>query len=137
MYDGHFNECKKCAKKRVTAHRNKNIEAVREYDRNRPNRVQRTEDVKKRRLALKVNDPQKFKEQESRKQIWRDNNPEKYRAHNILNNAVRDGKVKKPYKCEACGKRRVLHGHHDDYSKPLDVDWLCSQCHNDHHKELG
>lgn len=131
MFDGHFNKCKECAKAKVTAHRNKNIEAVREYDRKRSKQPHR----------LKANrDNSKQYRDSGRHGVvnkkYRDDNPEKYRAHNILNNAIRDGKIKKPYKCEVCDKRRTLHGHHDDYSKPLDVDWLCAQCHNGRHENL-
>lgn len=62
---------------------------------------------------------------------WRKRNPEKVRAHTAINNAIRYGKIKrKP--CEECGKEKS-HAHHEDYSKVLDVKWLCSQCHKDAH----
>lgn len=60
---------------------------------------------------------------------WRKENPEKYAAHLVLNNAVRAGKiVKQP--CEVCGSTKRVHGHHDDYSKPLEVRWLCALHHH-------
>ena len=49
------------------------------------------------------------------------------RAH--LKVYVKRGKVKKPKRCELCGGRGKLHGHHHDYDKPLDVRWLCPPCH--------
>ena len=46
--------------------------------------------------------------------------------------AVRTGRLKKPDRCERCGEKVAkpkLQGHHDDYSKRLDVRWLCTKCH--------
>ena len=31
--------------------------------------------------------------------------------------------------CERCHTTKNVHGHHADYSKPLEVTWLCVRCH--------
>lgn len=62
--------------------------------------------------------------------------PEKYKARTDLNNALKLGKIVKPNHCEQCQqatKSRKLHGHHEDYSRPLDVVWLCQACHTKRH----
>jgi len=49
-----------------------------------------------------------------------------------LSQAVGCGKIIKPKSCSVCEKAvesRKLHGHHEDYSKPLEVIWLCTWCH--------
>lgn len=63
------------------------------------------------------------------------------RAGKILDNAIRYGKLHNPEKCSECGScerfkdgRTAIQGHHDDYNKPLDVRWLCQQCHHEWHK---
>ena len=44
--------------------------------------------------------------------------------------AIRDGELQRPDKCSRCGGRgQRIEAHHPDYSKPLDVQWLCSACH--------
>jgi ribosomal protein S27AE len=46
----------------------------------------------------------------------------------LVGNAVRNGRLTKE-PCLFCGEEKV-HAHHRDYSKPLDVIWLCPKCHN-------
>lgn len=58
--------------------------------------------------------------------------PERYRARTAVNNAVRDGRLHRQ-RCGRCGAMRA-EGHHPDYSKPLDVDWLCGDCHREEHR---
>lgn len=58
--------------------------------------------------------------------------PERKMAHNAVTHALRDGRLtRKP--CEVCGAEPA-HAHHDDYSKPLDVRWLCITHHAEHHR---
>lgn len=52
------------------------------------------------------------------------------RARDQLRAAVRRGAVTKPTTCTNCGKGGQLDGHHTDYSKPLEVEWLCRSCHH-------
>lgn len=54
-------------------------------------------------------------------------------ARQRLGYAVHAGRVKRPERCERCNKRTHVNGHHHDYSKPLDVEWLCRSCHVAHH----
>jgi len=59
--------------------------------------------------------------------------PEKYKARKVLNHVIEKGRISKPKTCSVCGKTGRVEGHHEDYSKPLEVIWLCSQCHIDIH----
>lgn len=63
--------------------------------------------------------------------------PEKDRARRTVQRAVRDGRLHKPNACERCDElteARELHGHHEDYSKPLEIEWLCRDCHQERHR---
>lgn len=52
--------------------------------------------------------------------------------------ATRNGSLPKArdMKCEKCGDQ-ASQRHHEDYSKPLEVIYLCFACHIARHKELG
>ncbi len=51
-------------------------------------------------------------------------------AKTVANQAVRDGILVNPLWCESCNEYLPLQKHHEDYSKPLEVEWLCQQCHS-------
>jgi hypothetical protein len=113
MADGHLNKCKACAKSDATSHRGENLERIREYDRKRGNR-----------------------QPDGYVKGYREKYPAKYKAHNLINNALRDGKLFAEA-CQACGSKEDVHAHHDDYAKPLNVRWLCAVHHRQWHIEHG
>lgn len=57
----------------------------------------------------------------------------KANARSYVNVYIRRGKIVK-LPCEFCGDTDVQ-AHHDDYSKPLEIRWLCLDCHIKYHKE--
>lgn len=67
--------------------------------------------------------------------------PEQGRAKRLVRSAIESGALQRPTVCEQCGKRQPpsggrakIHAHHADYSKPLDVRWLCINCHAAEHR---
>lgn len=60
-------------------------------------------------------------------------NPLKTKARLAAQCAVRKGVLVAPDCCERCGASGSLNKHHADYSKPLDVEWLCHPCHGEEH----
>jgi hypothetical protein len=115
MADGRLSRCAECVKADVRANRAARIEYYRAYDRARANEPNRKAD----RVARAKAHPRPRPEPD----------PVKRAARVLLGNAVRDGKVKKAPECEVCSVSGDLHGHHEDYSKPLEVIWVCSACH--------
>ncbi len=110
MADGHLNKCKQCAKQDAAKHRAENIDRLRAYDKQRA-----TDPARKQRASRIV-------------RRWREENPDRRRAQVLLGNAVRSGRVR-PHLCWVCGCK--AEAHHPDYSRPLDVVWLCPP----HHKQ--
>jgi len=111
MADGHLNKCKKCTKTDVRQNRVENIDFIKEYDKLRELRPKRKED--KRIATLK----------------YREKHPEKYKARTAVGNALRDKRLFK-HPCCVCGEKKVQ-AHHEDYTKPLQVIWVCIKHHRD------
>jgi len=63
-------------------------------------------------------------------------NRNKKNARSRLQYAVEVGEMVRPTVCPACGLEKFVEGHHEDYSKPLEVIWMCSKCHGKHHAGL-
>lgn len=142
MKSGYLNKCKECNKKDVQENYRNNIDYYREYERNRaslPHRKEacriynKTHPEKIREIKKRWNKNNSDKIKLSRKK-YKDHYPEKSKAHAILGNAIKYKHIfKKP--CKFCGELKV-EAHHADYSKPLDITWLCIKCHKDLHIKL-
>lgn len=120
-----MNPCKECTRSAVKA-RTKRLLRDAEWVEKELERQR----IKQRRKTAKIPPDKK------REYIRRHNqkHPEKRAARGILNNALRDGRlVRQP--CEVCGDENS-EGHHEDYSKPLDVIWYCSKHHAERHVEI-
>lgn len=53
----------------------------------------------------------------------------KLRARNNVNRWLRLGQITRAEKCSECGSNTKLEAHHEDYSKPREIKWLCVSCH--------
>lgn len=53
-----------------------------------------------------------------------------------LRDAIKLGNVMRGA-CEVCGTRKAVEGHHEDYSKPLEVRWLCRAHHMEQHTKAN
>jgi hypothetical protein len=118
MGDGHLGKCKTCTKTDATAHRNANLDKIRQYD------LERSK-LPHRKLAQLKGD-----------RLRRKACPFKTAAVGKVARAIKNGTLVRPKECSCCGKVAKIYGHHHDYNKPLDVIWLCQVCHKRVHKEM-
>jgi hypothetical protein len=63
---------------------------------------------------------------------WQRRHPEAVLAHKLVMQALANGKLVRE-SCVVCGLAKT-HAHHEDYSKPLEVVWLCQKHHKEHHR---
>ena len=120
MADGHLNKCKDCTKHDVARHREDNIDAIREYDRQRGRTAER--------IALNT----------ARTARYRKDHPDRYAAHRQAGRAAAIGRIAKATTCEVCGNGGRLEKHHPNYDEPLLVVFLCPACHRGvHHGKVN
>ena len=115
--DGLAYKCKECVSKYDVEYREKNREKV---------------------YLSSKNFRQSNPERAAKYQInYRAKNKTKTALHARVYRAVKSGLIIKPAHCEQCKGSGALNGHHDDYSKPLAVRWLCNLCHKQWHSING
>ena len=80
-------------------------------------------------IATKLKDAQK-------KKLWYKRHPLAKRAHCRIERELKAGRIRRPNRCESCDSYGQVHAHHDNYSKPDEVEWLCVLCHRSRHLAL-
>ncbi len=109
--------CKECTKKRVA-----------EYQRG-------TGKISHNLSSLKYNKSEKGKiAMQKAHDNYMSNHRERKRTHWSIKRAVKSGTLIRPGFCEKCGIACKPQGHHCDYTKPLEVNWLCIKCHAEWHR---
>jgi len=135
MSDGHLGKCKECTKAAVRANRAAKLDYYQEYDRRRsqenPERI--VAQAIHRKITANRTTAEKSREITRR---YRAKKQHAYVATSRLNTAVGLKKITKPESCEICNSKDRVEGHHHDYSKPLDVWWLCDHCHKHIHRMI-
>ena len=114
MADGRLGKCKECTKSDVQKNYADKREQYSAYDRERQQQpYRRAKKLEYQRTA-------------------RAKNPGKNHARAAVGRALRHGQITKPEHCSHCGATAELEAHHTDYSRPLDVLWLCFTCHREY-----
>ena len=107
MGDGHLGKCKECTKRDVGERYRVAWDDKVAYERERRRRPP-GHGAKRDRLH-------------------RQRHPDRAAARTAVARALRSGQLqRKP--CEECGAVKAQ-AHHEDYSRPLDVRWMCRACH--------
>lgn len=110
MGDGHLGKCKECTKLDVRErYFGKGRQRVTEYE------VRRGKDPERKKKILEYR-------KKSRK-----TNPMKWSARQRVARAIKKGVLTR-LPCRQCGEIKSQ-AHHEDYSKPLEVVWLCRTHH--------
>lgn len=137
--DGYMWHCRECHGAYRRAQYKDNPEYYREYVRKRreanPEKVRayfNSEKVTKRYQEWRQNNSEKVSGYNS---LWKRANSIKTAAHTAVRKATVSGELVRPVQCSSCSSTNRIEAHHEDYSKPLDVVWLCRKCHNKLHRK--
>jgi hypothetical protein len=55
-------------------------------------------------------------------------------VRDIFRSWLKANNITPPERCSSCNEEKELEAHHSDYSKPLEVVWLCRKCHRHEHR---
>lgn len=123
-------ECKKCLKEKNKIYRKNNPEKIRIRDSIYSSRLKEQYGNSCQRTLVRLSERSLIgfeRYAEKKMQLL---------AGSLLNYAVRIKIIKKPEKCSNCHKEREIQEHHSDYSKPLEVVWVCVECHAKLHTRM-
>jgi hypothetical protein len=128
----------------VASWRERNPEKIKEY-------TKKSLEKNKEKINERRRTPERRKVCNESVKNWRKNNPEKFAesekarrlkdrpkelARNYVYKQISKGKLERPSTCERCFKECKPEAHHDDYTKPLLIKWLCKICHRQEHGKL-
>lgn len=117
--DGKQSQCRQC---------------MNEWRKENGKKIRSSERYKSRmREWLKTEKGKKLKRRQFDK--WVRANPQKRQAQSVVNNAIASGQIERA-PCVICGAENNVHGHHDNYARPIDVIWLCPTHHHERHRSL-
>lgn len=135
-------QCRKSTKKNYETirasqkrHRQKNRESilVRRKELREPRKREINERESLRKKNKRILDKSFVEKERAKQREYYKKNKEKllpqHYAHKLVMYAVKLGMLKRPDECEVCKSTIKIEGHHDDYSKPLEVRWICKCCH--------
>ena len=82
--------------------------------------------------------PRKNYPKSAKRKAWqkayRERTKDRAACYATTKKAIKSGTlVRQP--CESCGEKSVM-AHHDDYTKPLEIRWLCYKCHPRFHSSV-
>ena len=118
MADGRLNKCKECAKSDVRLNNRKTRRKRSKYEH------ERFKEPARKRMVSEY--------QRHRRRV----HPEKTRAYSFVWRAIKSGKITRE-PCEVCGTEVRVQAHHDDYSRELNIRWLCFVHHRELHGQLA
>jgi hypothetical protein len=126
FYESNKSKCKECVKAASRANRAENIDYYLAYDRARDNQPHRVA----ARKAYQETDAFRAAHHAANDR-YREAQPERARARAAVNKAILRGKLAPWPVCAVPTCECRPEAHHPDYSRPLDVVWLCDF----HHKQ--
>ena len=132
FYSYCLTRCKQCKVKYALKYQKDNPEKVKQYERKRT----------QTKALYQSNYYKEWYAKHGRKRadnyldiiiFWRKNNPEKIKVMDKVYYLVKKGLINRPLECSICGRKARIYAHHEDYTKPFEIIWVCGSCHKNIH----
>lgn len=131
--DGHHSYCKQCVRTYDAERRHTNAYRAKERAYSRLWRATHPDKVKEKNIKAYERHKEAIK---CANKQYRKQHDTLRVAHNKIRNAKGRGQLTPPTYCYECGKNCTPDAHHEDYSKPFEVTWLCRLCHRIKHRKV-